>query len=76
MAGNELAQNEARWYFYKETSGIWRWDLVAVDGTTITQSETPFESRAACIEHARAHGYGSAGDVIIVNVSEVAPVHC
>lgn len=52
------AEAEARWYFYEERPGTWRWDMVDAAGEVVRRSHAQFESRAACVLDAKAHGYG------------------
>jgi hypothetical protein len=56
---SEIARNAARYYFYQEPSGMWRWDAVDRDGRLLGQSGCTFHSRTACVEHAKQHGHGS-----------------
>jgi hypothetical protein len=50
--------NSERWFFYEHGPGAWRWDRVGHAGELLLQSGQTFDSRAACVLDAKAHGYG------------------
>lgn len=51
-------QSAQRWYFYRDSSGVWRWDAVADNGELVNRSALAFESRPACVADAKVNGYG------------------
>ena len=55
---DNVVDGAARWYFYKAPSGLWYWDAVAHDESTLAHSARAFDSRTACVEDAKTHGYG------------------
>lgn len=46
-----------RWFFYQDTSGLWKWARLDVLGNVLGHSGSSFGSRASCVEHARESGY-------------------
>ena len=58
MTNGDTLQAASRWYFYKNPAGLWCWDATDRDGNIVLRSACTFDSRTACVEHARRHGYG------------------
>jgi hypothetical protein len=46
-----------RWFFYQDNTGLWKWARLDVLGNVLGHSGMSFESRAACMVHARQCGY-------------------
>jgi hypothetical protein len=46
-----------RWFFYQDAAGLWKWAQLDVLGSVLAYSGASFESRDACVEHARSSGY-------------------
>ena len=46
-----------RWFFYQDVGALWKWARLDVLGNVLGHSGASFESRAACLEHARQSGY-------------------
>ena len=49
-----------RWFFYQDGGGLWKWARLDVLGTILAHSDSTFDSRHACMEHARSNGYDEA----------------
>ena len=49
-----------RWFFYQDAAGLWKWARLDIVGTVLGHSGTSFETRDACVEHARQSGYDHA----------------
>ncbi len=49
-----------RWFFYQDSAGLWKWARLDVLGTILAHSASSFDSRNACVEHARSNGYDEA----------------
>lgn len=50
-----------RWFFYQDSAGLWKWARLDVLGAILAHSGSSFETRDACVEHARSSGYDEAG---------------
>ena len=46
-----------RWFFYQDAAGLWKWARLDIVGTILGHSGGSFETREACVEHARQSGY-------------------
>ena len=46
-----------RWFFYQDAAGLWKWARLDVLGTILAHSGSSFDSRDACVHHARQSGY-------------------
>lgn len=46
-----------RWFFYQDHAGLWKWARLDVVGTVLGHSGGSFETREACVDHARRSGY-------------------
>ena len=46
-----------RWFFYQDAAGLWKWARLDIVGTVLGHSGNSFETRDACVEHARHSGY-------------------
>jgi hypothetical protein len=46
-----------RWFFYQDAAGLWKWARLDVLGTILAHSGASFDSRDACLHHARQSGY-------------------
>ena len=51
-------ESTVHWYFYQESPGSWRWDVVSGTGELLQNSEQLFATRPDCVRDARAHGCG------------------
>jgi len=49
-----------RWFFYQDAAGLWKWARLDIVGTVLGHSGASFETRDACVEHARQSGYDDA----------------
>jgi hypothetical protein len=55
--GTRMAE---RWFVYQDAAGSWKWARLDVLGNVLASSDTSFESREACVEHARQSGYDAS----------------
>ena len=46
-----------RWFFYQDAAGLWKWARLDVLGNILAHSGASFDSRDACVDHARLSGY-------------------
>ena len=46
-----------RWFFYQDAASLWKWARLDVLGNILAHSGSSFDSRDACVHHARQSGY-------------------
>ena len=46
-----------RWFFYQDAGGLWKWARLDIVGTILGHSGGSFDTRDACVEHARQSGF-------------------
>jgi hypothetical protein len=46
-----------RWFFYQDAAGLWKWARLDVLGNILAHCGSSFDSRDACVHHARQSGY-------------------
>lgn len=52
-----MATIEERWFFYQDSTALWRWARLDLFGTVLERSPEGHQDRDDCVADAGRHGY-------------------